>query len=85
MQITLDIPDKYVAETDAESLARKLKLYVALLLYEADQLSIGAARELAEVDIYTFMEACKRHGIPVIRYSAEEVEKELERLRVAER
>lgn len=68
MQITVDIPNKYALNTTPPEFAEQLKLYAAILLYHAGQLSAGAACELADVDRYTFIEACNRYKIPAMNY-----------------
>jgi len=75
MQLTLDIPDHCLPQKqDNQSLAQQLKLYSALLLFQSGQLSRGAACEFADVDIYTFMTACKKHNISSINIDPEEIE-----------
>ena len=68
MQITLDIPNKYVLNATPADLAKELKLYAALLLYHAGQLSAGAACEYADIDRYTFIDACDRYKISAMNY-----------------
>ncbi len=71
MQMLLDIPDRYLLGITAEELAEQFKLYTALLMFQAERLSAGAACEFAGVDRYTFIAACKRHRIDVIDYDDE--------------
>jgi predicted HTH domain antitoxin len=85
MELTLEIPDQYLDGTDANELAQRIKLYVAVLLYQLQRLSAGAAAEFAEVDRYTFMVEAGRHGVPAISYPASELADEVERLRRADR
>ncbi|HYH46348.1 MAG TPA: UPF0175 family protein, partial [Thermoanaerobaculia bacterium] len=49
--------------------------------FQSDELSAGAAAELAGVDRFTFASECARHGIPLVRYSAEELSAEVAALR----
>ena len=77
MQITLDIPEQYLVDRSPSEWGRHIKLYAALLMFAADELSAGAAAELAEVDRCTFVEACRRHAIPVIDYTPEELRAEV--------
>lgn len=80
MQITLDLPE-HVADADPERLAQRIRLAVALVLFEAGEISAGAAARFAEVDRFTFAEECMRRGIPLVDYPPEELRAELERLR----
>lgn len=81
MEITLNVPDQYLVDHDPAGLARRIKLYAALLMFQSEELSAGAAAELAEVDRFTFAMECKRLGIPLVDYPAEDLRLELEALR----
>lgn len=81
MQITLDVPEQYLLDQSPSELARRIKLYAALLMFHAGELSAGAAAEFAEVDRPTFTAECNRHGIPVVDYPPEELHAELDSLR----
>ena len=74
MQITLEIPDQYLKQQNQNQIAAQIKLYAALLMFQSEQLSRGAACELANVDIYQFLKACKQHHISVINTTAETIE-----------
>jgi hypothetical protein len=39
--------------------------------------SAGAAAELAETDRFTFAEECRKHGVPLVNYPAEDLQAEL--------
>ncbi len=80
MQIVLNIPDEYFLNVTISDMAKYLKLYTALLMFQSEQLSAGAACEFAEVDRYTFLAACKQHRINIINYEEDEIEADLERL-----
>jgi predicted HTH domain antitoxin len=81
MEITLQVPDQYLIDLAPAELARRIKLYAALRMFQSDELSAGAAAELAEVDRFTFASECARHGIPLVRYSADELSAEVAALR----
>lgn len=74
MQITLEIPDQYLKQQNKNQIAAQIKLYAALLMFQSEQLSRGAACEFANVDIYQFLKACKQHHISVINTTAETIE-----------
>ena len=84
MQIVLDVPERYLLTVDATEMANRLKLYGALLMFQTGQLSAGAACEFAGIDRYTFLNACKKHGITVLDYDEHELKEELELLRKME-
>jgi predicted HTH domain antitoxin len=81
MEITLQVPDQYLINQRPAELARRIKLYAALLMFQSSELSAGAAAELAEVDRFTFAVECERHGIPLVDYPAEDLRAELAGLR----
>ena len=81
MEITLAIPDQFLVNYDPAALARRIRLYAALLMFQSDELSAGAAADLAEVDRFTFALECQRHGIPVVNYPTEDLRTELAALR----
>lgn len=81
MVIPLGIPDQYLIDHDPAELAKRIKLYAAVLMFRAKELSAGAAAELAEVDRFSFAQECQRHGVPLVDYPAAELRAELETLR----
>jgi len=80
MQITLNIPEQFALEKSLPEVGNTLKLYAALALFQAGKLSAGAATELAGIDRYEFMAACKKQGIATVNYSPEDLHSELEGL-----
>lgn len=83
MQITMDIPEYFGLDKTKPEIVNTLKLYAALALFQAGKLSAGAATELAGIDRYTFMAECKKHDIPTINYTPEDLEAELADFRLA--
>jgi len=81
MEITLEVPDQYLVDHAPAELARRIKLYAAVLMFQSEELSAGAAADLADVDRLTFAMECQRHGIPIVSYPAEDLRVELESLR----
>jgi predicted HTH domain antitoxin len=81
MQISFSLPDnQFIAETP-EEVTRKIRLYAALGLYQAGDLSIGAASELAGVDRYTFLDFCKQEGVTLQTQTPEELEAEFKKFK----
>ena len=81
MEITLTIPDQYKVNYDPVDLGKRLKLYAALLMFKSGEISAGAAAELAEIDRFAFAAECQKWGIPLVSYSAEDLDSELSSLR----
>jgi predicted HTH domain antitoxin len=79
--LTLDVPDQYLIDHEPNELARRIKLYAALLMFQSAEISAGAATELAGVDRLTFAVECQRHGIALVDYPAEDLDSELSALR----
>lgn len=77
MVITLEVPDQYLVDHDPAELASRIKLYAALLMFQAGELSAGAATELAGVDRFAFAAECQRRSIALIDYPAEDLRREL--------
>ena len=78
MQLIIQIPDMYFVNYKQQNIAKQMKLYTALMMFRSDEISAGAACEIAEVDRYTFIQECKKHDIPVIKYDIDEIQNELE-------
>ena len=78
MQIVVNVPDQYLLDMNVGEIAKQLTLSAALLMFQAGQLSAGAACEFAEIDRYAFLEACARHHIAAIDYDADELESDFE-------
>ena len=83
MQVVINVPDQYFLDIPASEIEGRLKISTALLMFQAGQLSLGAACEFAGVDRYTFLAACKRHNIAVIDYDENELEADFEQLKRA--
>lgn len=81
MRVEIDLPEKYMLDETVEDMSRRLRLSAALLLFQQGRLSAGAACEFAAVDRYAFLEACRRHSIPVIDYDPTHLDDELSSFR----
>ena len=49
---------------------------LALELYREDKVSLGRAAELCQTALAAFMDFAAKHGVPPLRYSFEDLEKE---------
>lgn len=81
MQITLEVPNQYMVDHGPAEWARRIKLYAAMLMFQSEEISAGAAADFAGVDRYTFAAECHKHGIPLVSYPADELQAELAALR----
>lgn len=79
MQISFSLPEsQFIAESPEEA-TQKIRMYAALGLYQAGELSIGAASELAGVDRYAFLDFCKHEGVTLHTQTPEELEAEFKK------
>ena len=77
MQISFSLPEnQFVAESPEEA-TRKIRMFAALGLYQAGEVSVGAASELAGLDRYEFLEFCKREGVVLRTQMPEELEEDV--------
>jgi predicted HTH domain antitoxin len=60
MKISFSLPKSQFVTESPEEVKRKIRMFAALGLYQAGELSAGAASELAGLDRYEFLEFCKR-------------------------
>ena len=79
MQISFSIPESQFIAESAEEATQKIRMFAALGLYQAGELSIGAASELAGMDRYDFLDFCKREGITLHTQTPEELEADLKK------
>ena len=77
MQLAIELPNDFMALESENDVQQEVKLSYALRLYKHAKVTISRAAELASMDIYQFMAACKQEEIPVINVSKEELESEL--------
>jgi len=82
MQLTLEIPRKYLINQTPEELTRLLKLNTAIDLYKNGRLSAAAAAEfVGDIDRYQFLYECQKRGVEPQTYeSVEELQEEIEML-----
>ena len=81
MKVTLDIPDSYALLYTLASIEKGFKLSMALMLVRQGKISVSRGAELAELEIYEFLNECKKNEIPVIEYSEQEILDEFEALK----
>jgi predicted HTH domain antitoxin len=79
MQISFSLPDNQFVTESPEEATRKIRMFAALGLYQAGEVSVGAASELAGLDRYEFLEFCKREGVVLRTQTAEELEKDIKK------
>ncbi|MFZ1829344.1 MAG: UPF0175 family protein [Candidatus Competibacteraceae bacterium] len=78
MQVAINLPNDFVAMQTADVIEREMRISYALALFEAARVTLSKAAELADLNIYDFIRACKENRIPVIDITREELLHELE-------
>ncbi len=82
MQLTLDIPEKYLIFQSPTELVRLLKLNTAIDLYRQGRFSASTAAEfVGDLDRYEFLYECRQRGIEPQTYeSTDELQAEIDML-----
>lgn len=77
MQVAIDLPNDFVMMQTEQTIAKEMRLAYALALFEEGRVSMVKAAELAGLDIYGFLAACKSGRIEVIDTSRDELLREM--------
>ncbi len=77
MQIAVNLPNDFVAFQSVSEIEKDMRLSYSLWLFKNARVTISKAAELAGMDIYEFIAACKQNDVPVIDISKEELMEEL--------
>ena len=79
MQISFSLPENQFVTESPEEATRKIRMFAALGLYQAGEVSVGAASELAGLDRYEFLEFCKREGVILRTQTPDELEEDIKK------
>jgi predicted HTH domain antitoxin len=77
MQVAIDLPDDFAGMHTEQILAKEMRLAYALTLFKQGRVSLAKAGELAGLNLYDFIAACKAERIEVIDTSREELVREM--------
>lgn len=77
--LTVPIPSniREMLNRTSEEMARDMRLYTALMLFQQGKLSSGAAAEMAGVPRVMFLDLCAEYDIPVSQISGDDLRREL--------
>ncbi len=79
-RIEIDLPEDIIFAMRGlkkpEDVKKKLKIALAILLFQEKSISLGKATELSELSRVRFMEVLREHGIPAYSYSEKEFERD---------
>ena len=84
MQISFSLPESQFVTESPEEATRKIRMFAALGLYQAGEMSVGAATELAGLDRYEFLEFCKREGVVLRTQTLQELEEDVRKFAAGE-
>lgn len=77
MQIAVNLPNDFVSFQSVADIEKDMRLSYSLWLFKNARVTLSKAAELAGMDIYEFIAACKQNDVPVIDVSKEELLEEL--------
>ena len=77
--LTIPIPSEIreMLNRTTEEMARDMRLYTALMLFQQGKLSSGAAAEMAGVPRVMFLDLCAEYDIPISQISSDDLRREL--------
>ena len=79
-RIEIDLPQDIIfvmrSIDKPEEIKKKLKMGLAVLLFQEKSISLGKATELAEMSRVKFMEFLKKHHIPPYEYTEKDLERD---------
>jgi predicted HTH domain antitoxin len=77
MQITIDLPNDFVAFKTVVGIRQEIRTSYAFWLYQQERVTLVKAADLAGANLYDFMSICKTNRIPVINITRDELLEEL--------
>lgn len=77
VEVAVALPWGRAGEPDTRAVGQELRLLWIIEEVRQHRLGIGKAAELAGVPRAAFMRALGQHGVPVIDYSVDDLEREL--------
>jgi predicted HTH domain antitoxin len=76
--VRVDLPSALLkaANLQETNLSQEAARLLALELFREERVSLGRAAELCQTPLATFMDFAAQHGVPPLRYTAEDLEAE---------
>jgi predicted HTH domain antitoxin len=78
IEIPVELPWDRPSEPDVGAMSRELRLLWIIEEVRGRRLGVGKGAELAGVPRAAFMQILGNHGVPVIDYTVEDLERELQ-------
>lgn len=77
MLVSVELPNDFVSLQSIAEIEKEMQLSYSLWLFKNTRVTLAKAAELARMDIYAFIIACKQNDIPIIDITREELLDEL--------
>jgi predicted HTH domain antitoxin len=76
--VRVELPSSLLKAADLEgaNVSQEAARLLALELYRESRVSLGRAAELCDTPVAVFMDFAARHGVPLLRYSYDDLEEE---------
>lgn len=78
--VTVQLPADLAEQIHVPDLSREVTLVMAMNLFREGTVSLGRAAELSSLPLADFMDLCAQHGIPIVRYTSQDLDQERESL-----
>ncbi len=79
IQVTVNVPEEFLADRDANTLAQQMQLAAAIYWYARGEVSMGKAAEFAGLDRPQFLDILAHEKIDVFQVDFADLAEELSR------
>lgn len=73
MQIAIELPEDFVRFQGQPAVQQDVRLSYGLWLFQTERVTLAKAAQVAGLDIYDFLSACKERQIPVLALTEDEL------------
>jgi len=78
MQIAIELPEDFVHFQGERAVQQDVRLSYSLWLFQTGRVTLAKGAQVAGLDIYDFMTACKERRIPIIALSENDLLAEID-------
>jgi len=79
IQVTVNVPEEFLADRDANTLAQQMQLAAAIYWYARREVSMGKAAEFSGLDRPQFLDILAHEKIDVFQVDFDDLAEELSR------
>lgn len=79
IQVTVNVPEEFLANRDADTFAQQMQLAAAIYWYARGEVSMGKAAEFAGLNRPEFLDILAHEKIDVFQVDFDDLERELSR------